>query len=80
MQKKKMQKKPVELVYKPIITGSWNGKDARKMALKRALGFLAITLVYLIAGALLSFDSFWLRALMALMVVLAIDAVKCSQK
>ena len=69
MQKKTKQKKPVELVRKPIVAGSWCGRDAKKMALKFMLTFAAVTLVYLITGALMSFEAFWLRAVMALLIV-----------
>ena len=72
MQKKEKQKKPVELVHKPIITGSWHGRDAWKLALKRALAFVGITLLYLITGALLSFESLWMRAVMAVMIIAAV--------
>lgn len=72
MQKKSNPQKPVEWVKKPIIPGSWHGRDAWKLALGRMLTFVGISLVYLITGALLSFDSFWLRAVMAVMVLLAV--------
>ena len=69
MQKKTTQKKPVELVRKPIVQGSWHGRDAKKMALKFALTFAAVTLVYLLAGALMSFEAVWLRTVMGLLIV-----------
>ena len=48
-------KKSVAQVKKPILKGSWHGKDAWKLALKRMLSMLAVTVIYLIAGMLLSF-------------------------
>lgn len=69
MQNKAKQSKQVQLVRKPIIPGSWHGRDARKLALKRALSFLGITLLYVIAGALLSFNSLWARASVAVLIV-----------
>lgn len=72
MQKKSNSKKPVEWVYKPIIPGSWHGRDAWKMALRRMLTFVGISLIYLITSALLSFESFWLRVVMAVMILLAV--------
>ena len=60
--------KPVTLVKKPILKGSWHGKDAWKLALKRMLSVLAVTLIYLIAGMLLSFESLWGRLLSCLAV------------
>ena len=56
-------KKPVAQVNKPILKGSWHGKDAWKLALKRMLSMLAVTVIYLIAGMLLSFESLWGRLL-----------------
>ena len=56
-------KKPVARVKKPILKGSWHGKDAWKLALKRMLSMLAVTVIYLIAGMLLSFESLWGRLL-----------------
>ena len=52
-------KKPVELVKKPIIPGSWHGKDAWKMARKCALFVVLVTFVYLFAGMLFAFDGWW---------------------
>ena len=46
--------KPVALVKKPILKGSWHGKDAWKLALKRLLSMVAVTVIYLIGGMLLS--------------------------
>lgn len=69
MQAKGTKKRPVEEVKKPTLTGSWHGKDAWKLAGKRALGVLALTLIYLIAGLLLNFESLWGRVLICLAVV-----------
>lgn len=69
MQNKAKQTKPVQLVRKPIIPGSWHGRDAWKLAFKRMLSFLGITVLYVIAGALLSFDSLWARVAIAVMIV-----------
>ena len=46
MQNKGKQKKPIEIVHKPIISGSWHGKDANRMAFKRFLSVLATTAIY----------------------------------
>ena len=69
MQNKAKQTKPVQLVRKPIIPGSWHGRDAWKLAFKRMLSFIGITLLYVIAGALLSFNSLWARVAMAVLIV-----------
>jgi len=63
MQNKGKQKKPVELVKKPIIPGSWHGKDAQKMAFKRYLSVLATTAIYLFGSILLGFNAMWGRIL-----------------
>lgn len=68
MQSKGKQKKPVELVRKPIIPGSWHGKDAWRLAFKRMLSFLGITLIYVLGGVLLGAQSLW--ACVAVMVLI----------
>ncbi|MCI6040074.1 MAG: hypothetical protein MR742_06090 [Clostridiales bacterium] len=62
-------KKPVVEVKKPILRGSWHGKDAWKLAFKRMLSVLAVTVIYLIAGMLLSFESLWGRLLSCIGIV-----------
>ena len=62
MQTKAKKKPPVEEVKEPILVGSWHGKDAYRLAGKRALSVLATSVIYLIAGMLFSFDSLWARA------------------
>ena len=70
MQKK--AQKTVEVVRKPILYGSWHGRDARGLALKKGLSFLGITLVYVIAGTFLGFKSVWMRAVSSAMIVVAL--------
>lgn len=69
MQKKGNSQKPVEVVRKPIIPGSWHGKDAWKLAFKRVLSVIAISFIYLLAGAFLSFDNLWARLLISVLIV-----------
>jgi len=69
MQKKGKAVKPVEIVRKPIIPGSWHGKDACQMALKRFFAFLGVTLVYVIAGTFFTFDALWARILTTVMII-----------
>ena len=57
MQKNKGNKNPVELVHKPIIPGTWNGKDARRLAYRRFLSVLATTAIYLFCSILLGIDA-----------------------
>lgn len=63
MQNKGKQKKPIEIVHKPIISGSWHGKDANRMAFKRFLSVLATTAIYVFGCILLGFDAMWGRIL-----------------
>lgn len=72
MQNKGKQKKPIEIVHKPIIPGSWHGKDAQRMAFKRWLSVLATTAIYLFGCVLLSFDAMWGRILTAFTLVVGI--------
>lgn len=69
MQNKGKQKTPIEIVRKPIIRGSWHGKDANRIAFKRFLSVLATTAIYLFGSILLSFDAMWGRILTALCLV-----------
>jgi len=61
MQNKSKKSKPVEIVQKPIIRGSWLGKDAWKLAIRRMVTMVAITVIYLISGMMLAFDGIWGR-------------------
>lgn len=73
MQKNKSKnQKPVELIHKPIIPGTWNGKDAWKLGFKRMLSVLGISVLYVLVGAVVNFDSVILRALFALMIVFSV--------
>ena len=72
MQNKGKQKKTIELVKKPIIRGSWHGKDAEKIAVKRGLSVLATTAIYLFGCILLGFDAMWGRILTCFTLVVGI--------
>ena len=69
MQKDKGNKKTIELVRKPILTGSWHGADARRIAFKRFLSVLGTTAVYLFGSLLLGLDAMWGRVLMCVALV-----------
>lgn len=69
MQSKNTKKPVIQEVKKPIIQGSWHGKDVWKLAGKRVLSIIGITFIYLIAGLLLSFDSLVGRSLACAAVV-----------
>ena len=79
MQNKAKQKKPVEMVQKPIIPGSWHGKDAEKIAFKRFLSVLATSLIYLVGCILLGFDAMWGRILTAVTLVFGISYYQYMQ-
>jgi len=72
MQNKGKNQKPVELVHKPIIRGSWHGRDAMKLGFKRMLTILGISVVYLLGGAVVNFENVWARLLFGLMIVFAV--------
>lgn len=69
VQKSPQKKQTVQEVHKPILTGSWHGKDAYKLGKTIMLSILGITLLYLIVGLLFGVDSLWVRMLMAVLVV-----------
>lgn len=69
MHKKAKKGQPVEVVRKPIVKGSWHGRDAWQLALKRMISFVGLSVLLLICGALISFESFALRVVFALAVV-----------
>jgi len=71
MQNKGKAKKPVELVKKPIIRGSWHGRDAWKLAGKSVLFYILVTFVYLFASVLFTFDHIWGRIIICGTIVLA---------
>lgn len=65
----KGKQQPVEIVRKPIIQGSWHGRDARRIAFKRAMSVIATTAIYLFGSILLGMDALWGRILMGLTLV-----------
>lgn len=65
-------KQQVEIVHKPIIRGSWHGKDARKIAFKRFLSVIATTAIYLFGSILLGMDVLWGRYLMGITLVVGV--------
>ena len=79
MQSSAKQKPKVQEVNKPILQGSWHGQDARRMALKQFFAMLGITLVYLIGGMLLGFDSLIGRIFTSLVLVLVAAYYEYSQ-
>lgn len=69
MQKSPQKKQTTQEVHKPILVGSWHGKDAYKLGKAVMLSILAITVLYLIVGLLFSVDILWVRMIMAVLVV-----------
>lgn len=68
----KGKQQPVEIVRKPILQGSWHGKDARKIAFKRFMSVIATTAIYLFGSILLGMDALWGRILMGVTLVVGV--------
>ena len=64
-------KKPTPEVVKPVLNGSWHGRDAFKQGFKLMLNILLVSVLYLVLCLLLAFDSLVLRILVAIMLVSA---------
>ncbi len=62
-------KKPIQEVVKPLLIGSWHGRDAWKQGLKLMLNMLFVSLIYLILSLLLTFDALFLRVITALVLI-----------
>lgn len=59
----------VEPVKKNTAPGSWHGRDAWKLALKRFLAILAICAVFFLASLMLYFDLAWVQIISALIII-----------
>ncbi len=55
--------KQVKPVVKPYMRGSWHGRDAVRKGIRMILSVLFISILYLVLGLLLSFDSAVFRVL-----------------
>jgi len=64
-------KKTVPPVQKPILAGSWHGKDAWRRGCKLMLSVLFVSVLYLFLCLLLTFDSLALRIVTAVLLVAA---------
>ena len=69
MTKRENSGQKVADVVKPILTGSWHGRDAVKQSLKMLLNILFVSFLYVVVSLLMSFDSLVLRIVVGLMVV-----------
>lgn len=69
MQKKSAKAKSSQSVEKPILIGSWRGKDVFQKGQKLSLSILAISVLYLLLGMMLSFDSLVLRIILCVAMV-----------
>lgn len=63
------KKPPVKEVQKPFLTGTWNGKDAFRLARKLFFNTLVVTLMYLLLSMMLSFEGLIWRVLTSLALV-----------
>lgn len=79
MQQSKQKKPPLQEVKKPILKGSWHGKDAVRLGGKVMANLLMVTVLFLLLGTLTSFDSLILRALFSGVLVLAAFAMLFNQ-
>lgn len=79
MQRSKQKGPPVQEVKKPVLKGSWHGKDALRLAGKVMASLLAVTVLFLLMGTLLSFDSLFLRIFFCGLLVAAAFGVLYSQ-
>lgn len=73
------KKKTIKEVKKPILMGSWHGKDAFRQGRKLMLSILAVTVVYLLLGMVLLMDSMVMRALICVGMVFLAAAYLYSQ-
>ncbi|MCE5342525.1 MAG: hypothetical protein LLF96_02915 [Eubacteriales bacterium] len=62
-------KKPFPEVVKPVLIGSWHGRDAWKQGAKLMLNILFVSIIYLILSLLLTFDALALRMITALVLI-----------
>lgn len=71
MQSVNKRKPPVQPVHRPVVTGSWHGKDAVKLGRKVMLSLLIASVLYLVLGSLLSFGSVAVRCVFCVLLVSA---------
>ena len=72
-------RKKIEEVKKPTMIGSFHGKDANKLALKRFAAMFVILLVYFVTAFLFSFDILWIRVICSFVVVAMVCLFTYSQ-
>ena len=65
MQQNTKKSKQPEVVVKPILTGSWNSKEAYQMAPKRTLSILLISVVYVFFSVMAGFNNSVLQLIMS---------------
>ncbi|MBE5801148.1 MAG: hypothetical protein E7319_02560 [Clostridiales bacterium] len=70
MQEKKKKKPFPEKVVKPILQGSWNGREAWKMVPGRMLSILSIALLYLFCIIMLGFNNNILRIVTSVVIII----------
>ncbi len=61
--------KQVKPVIKPFLRGSWHGKYATRKGLRLSISILFVTVIYLLLGLMLSFDSLVLRLITSLALI-----------
>lgn len=69
MQNSRRKGVPVQEVKKPILIGSWHGRDACRLGFKAMASIAAAMVVYLLLGTMLSFNSLPLRLIICAVIV-----------
>ena len=69
MQNSRKKRMQVQEVKKPGLIGSWHSRDAYRLGLKTLLSMMAVMLVCLLLGTMLSFDSLPLRIALCVVIV-----------
>lgn len=61
--------KPLKPVIKPFLRGSWHGRYATRKGTRLSLSILFISILYLLLGLMLSFDSIILRVITSVFLI-----------
>ncbi len=73
MQKARKEPKQVQEVHKPVLLGSWHGRDTVKLGYGVFLSLLVVTVIYLLLGVFLNTGNlFWQGLICAVAVFLAV--------
>ncbi len=79
MQQSKKKNKTIEPIVKPILYGTWNSKEAYKLAPKRTLSILLIALVYVFFSIMAGFDNAVLQIILSIAIVGVVFYFQCNK-